>query len=233
MNKIATLQVQPKPCALAVEHEIFPEEVRQLLHGGAKMSIESYLRFDTIPSPFSMSAIALKHLWREKTEKKTKLMAIVSWKLEWFDDRPSFLSHQFQYQHILRNCPNIGPIDRFTIVRRLDQWVLCIEVSKHTPPIDGETFINQILERFQVADGNRLSAVEEEDSKESILWDLTEAMQSTRSGEMFPIDQLWEKVYEWTGVDKVDRLHCQIDVHVTESLNYDDYRQVPRGQSKA
>ncbi len=27
-----------------------------------------------------------------------------------------------------------------------------IEASKHTPPIDGETFINQILERFQVAD---------------------------------------------------------------------------------
>ena len=62
MNKIATLQVQPRRCALAVEHEIFPEEVRQLLHGGAKMSIESYLRFDTIPSPFSMSATALKHL---------------------------------------------------------------------------------------------------------------------------------------------------------------------------
>jgi antitoxin ParD1/3/4 len=27
-----------------------------------------------------------------------------------------------------------------------------IEASKHTPPIDGETFINQILERFQVSD---------------------------------------------------------------------------------
>ncbi len=27
-----------------------------------------------------------------------------------------------------------------------------IEASKHTPPIDGETFINQILERFQMSD---------------------------------------------------------------------------------
>jgi antitoxin ParD1/3/4 len=27
-----------------------------------------------------------------------------------------------------------------------------IEASKHTPPIDGETLINQILERFQVSD---------------------------------------------------------------------------------
>jgi antitoxin ParD1/3/4 len=27
-----------------------------------------------------------------------------------------------------------------------------IEVSKHTPPIDGETFINQILERFEGSD---------------------------------------------------------------------------------
>ncbi len=36
----------------------------------------------------------------------------------------------------------------------------------------------------------------EEDSKEKILADLTEAMRSTRAGEVFPIDQLWEKVYE-------------------------------------
>jgi antitoxin ParD1/3/4 len=27
-----------------------------------------------------------------------------------------------------------------------------IEASIHTPPIDGETFVNQILERFQPAD---------------------------------------------------------------------------------
>ncbi len=27
-----------------------------------------------------------------------------------------------------------------------------IEASLHTPPIDGETFVNQILERFQPAD---------------------------------------------------------------------------------
>ncbi|MEM8638068.1 MAG: type II toxin-antitoxin system RelE/ParE family toxin [Cyanobacteria bacterium P01_G01_bin.54] len=33
MNKLATLQEQPKRCALAVEHDVFSEEVRQLLYG--------------------------------------------------------------------------------------------------------------------------------------------------------------------------------------------------------
>jgi hypothetical protein len=36
MNAIATLQQKPRRCALAVEHEIFPEEVRQLLYGKSK-----------------------------------------------------------------------------------------------------------------------------------------------------------------------------------------------------
>jgi plasmid stabilization system protein ParE len=36
MNMIATLQEKPQRCAFAVEHEIFPEEVRQLLHGKSK-----------------------------------------------------------------------------------------------------------------------------------------------------------------------------------------------------
>ena len=36
MNRISTLQVQPRRWALAVEHEIFSEEVRQLLHGQAR-----------------------------------------------------------------------------------------------------------------------------------------------------------------------------------------------------
>jgi hypothetical protein len=36
----------------------------------------------------------------------------------------------------------------------------------------------------------------EDDSKEKILADLIEAMRSTRAGEVFPIHQLWEKVYE-------------------------------------
>ncbi|HAA32312.1 MAG TPA: type II toxin-antitoxin system RelE/ParE family toxin [Cyanobacteria bacterium UBA8553] len=36
MNAIATLQEKPQRCALAVEHKIFPEEVRQLLYGKAK-----------------------------------------------------------------------------------------------------------------------------------------------------------------------------------------------------
>lgn len=36
MNAIATLQEKPQRCALAVENEIFPEQVRQLLYGKAK-----------------------------------------------------------------------------------------------------------------------------------------------------------------------------------------------------
>jgi plasmid stabilization system protein ParE len=36
MNTIATLQEKPRRCALAVEHKIFPEEVRQLLYGKSK-----------------------------------------------------------------------------------------------------------------------------------------------------------------------------------------------------
>ncbi len=36
MNEIATPQEKPQRCALAVEHEIFSEEVRQLLYGKAK-----------------------------------------------------------------------------------------------------------------------------------------------------------------------------------------------------
>jgi hypothetical protein len=36
MNTIATLQEKPHRCGLAVEHEIFTEEVRQLRHGKSK-----------------------------------------------------------------------------------------------------------------------------------------------------------------------------------------------------
>ena len=36
MNTIAKLQEKPFRCALAVENELFPEEVRQLLHGKGK-----------------------------------------------------------------------------------------------------------------------------------------------------------------------------------------------------
>ncbi|MEI2577809.1 type II toxin-antitoxin system RelE/ParE family toxin [Scytonema sp. PRP1] len=36
MNAIATLQEKPLRCTLAVEHEIFAEEVRQLLYGKSK-----------------------------------------------------------------------------------------------------------------------------------------------------------------------------------------------------
>jgi plasmid stabilization system protein ParE len=36
MNAIATLQENSQRCALAIEHEIFSEEVRQLLYGKSK-----------------------------------------------------------------------------------------------------------------------------------------------------------------------------------------------------
>lgn len=36
MNAIATLQEKPHRCVLAVEQDIFPEEVRQLLYGKSK-----------------------------------------------------------------------------------------------------------------------------------------------------------------------------------------------------
>jgi plasmid stabilization system protein ParE len=36
MNAIATLQEKPQRCSLAVEHEIFSEEVRQLLYKHSK-----------------------------------------------------------------------------------------------------------------------------------------------------------------------------------------------------
>lgn len=36
MNTIATLKEKPHRCALTTEHDIFPEEVRQLLYGKAK-----------------------------------------------------------------------------------------------------------------------------------------------------------------------------------------------------
>ena len=36
MNAIATLQEKPQRCSFAIEHEIFPEEVRQLLYGKSR-----------------------------------------------------------------------------------------------------------------------------------------------------------------------------------------------------
>jgi plasmid stabilization system protein ParE len=36
MNAVATLQESPRRCALALEHKLFPEEVRQLLYGRGK-----------------------------------------------------------------------------------------------------------------------------------------------------------------------------------------------------
>ncbi len=60
--------------------------------------------------------------------------------------------------------------------------------------LDGETIVNQLLERFRIAKEIHSSNMDE-DSKESILVDLTEAMRSTRAGEVFPIDRLWEMVY--------------------------------------
>lgn len=39
MNAIATLQEKPQRCKLAIENEIFPEEVRQLLYGKSQNNI--------------------------------------------------------------------------------------------------------------------------------------------------------------------------------------------------
>ena len=36
MNAIASLQEKPQRCSLAIEHEVFTEEVRQLLYGKAR-----------------------------------------------------------------------------------------------------------------------------------------------------------------------------------------------------
>ncbi len=43
MNAVATLQEKPRRCALAIEHKVFPEEVRQLLHGKSRTPIH-YLK---------------------------------------------------------------------------------------------------------------------------------------------------------------------------------------------
>jgi plasmid stabilization system protein ParE len=41
MNAIATLQEKPLRCVLAIESEIFDEEVRQLLHGKSSVCLYS------------------------------------------------------------------------------------------------------------------------------------------------------------------------------------------------
>lgn len=41
-----------------------------------------------------------------------------------------------------------------------------------------------------------LSAIDEDEPKELILSDLEDAVRSTRSGMMLPIEQLWDQVYE-------------------------------------
>lgn len=50
MNAIATLQEKPRRCVLAIENDVFPEEVRQLLYGKAKRTyrILFTIRADTI-----------------------------------------------------------------------------------------------------------------------------------------------------------------------------------------
>jgi hypothetical protein len=83
-----------------------------------------------------------------------------------------------------------------------DEWVksvrekvtIAIAEIDRGEGLDGETIVNQILERFRIAQESHLSTLDEQDSKESILSDLTEAMRSTRAGEVFPIDRLWEMV---------------------------------------
>ena len=39
MNRMATLQKQPRRCALAIENDVFPEEIRQLLYGKKQPNI--------------------------------------------------------------------------------------------------------------------------------------------------------------------------------------------------
>ncbi|MBD2293651.1 type II toxin-antitoxin system RelE/ParE family toxin [Anabaena sphaerica FACHB-251] len=58
MNSIATLQDKPNRCALAVEYEIFPEEVRQLLYGKSK---NVYRVLFTIRDPI-VSVLYVRHV---------------------------------------------------------------------------------------------------------------------------------------------------------------------------
>jgi plasmid stabilization system protein ParE len=60
MNTIATLQEKPQRCSLAVEHEIFPEEVNYFMEN-PKTPTEFFLRFGPQRSTFCMSAIVLRH----------------------------------------------------------------------------------------------------------------------------------------------------------------------------
>jgi len=39
MDTLATLQEKPRRCALAVENDVFPEEIRQLLYGKKQQSV--------------------------------------------------------------------------------------------------------------------------------------------------------------------------------------------------
>lgn len=50
MNAVATLQASPQRCALALEHELFPEEVRQLLYGKGRTAFRVLftIRGDTV-----------------------------------------------------------------------------------------------------------------------------------------------------------------------------------------
>ncbi|MCC5658610.1 type II toxin-antitoxin system RelE/ParE family toxin [Nostoc sp. XA010] len=61
INAIATLQEKPQRYALGVEHEIFSEEVRQLLYGKSKMYNEYFLRFEVLQLMYCMCAIVAKH----------------------------------------------------------------------------------------------------------------------------------------------------------------------------
>lgn len=76
-------------------------------------------------------------------------------------------------------------VDPEWVNRVRDQVTIARAEITRGEALDGETIVNQLLERFRIAKESRLSAVDEEDSKESILADLTEAMRSTRAGEVF------------------------------------------------
>lgn len=61
MNAIAILQQQPRRFALAVEHEIFPSEVRQLLYGKSKNIYRVLFTIREQTVYIFMCAIAPKH----------------------------------------------------------------------------------------------------------------------------------------------------------------------------
>jgi hypothetical protein len=92
--------------------------------------------------------------------------------------------------HLISDYTTNEPVDPEWVNRVRENVTIARAEIDRGEGLDGETFVNQLLERFRIAKENELSILDKEDSKESILSDLTEAMRSTRAGEMFSIDRL-------------------------------------------